>query len=88
MSWNRRLNRHWQTGVTLSAAWADVPPEDIYAAAGLLPEHYASGHLSFWYPPTGSLSLGSEYIRAIKQLENGDSGSLDRLMFSVRYKLK
>ena len=88
VSWNRRLNRHWQTGVTLSAAWADVPSEDIYAAAGLLPEHYASGHFSLWYRPTGSLSLGSEYIRAIKQLENGDSGSLDRLMFSVRYKLK
>ncbi len=58
VSWNRRLNRHWQTGVTLSAAWADVPSEDIDAAAGLLPEHYASGHFSLWYRPTGSLSLG------------------------------
>ncbi|MBT6039003.1 MAG: hypothetical protein HOH17_07045 [Halieaceae bacterium] len=88
MSWNRRLNRHWLTGVTLSAAWADVPSEDIYVATGLLPEHYASGHFSLWYRSTGSLSLGSEYIRAVKQLENGDSGSLDRLMFSVRYESK
>ena len=88
LSWNRRLNRHWQAGVALSAAWADVPSQDIYSAAGLLPEHYASGHFSFWYRPSASLSLGSEYIRAVKRLENGDSGSLDRLMFSVRYKLK
>ena len=29
VSWNRRLNRHWQTGVTLSAAWADVLSEDM-----------------------------------------------------------
>lgn len=88
VSWNRRLNRQWQAGVALSAAWADVPSEAIYSAAGLLPEHYASGHLSFWYRPSASLSLGTEYIRAVKRLENGDSGSLDRLMFSVRYLLR
>ena len=29
VSWNRRLNRHWQTGVTLSAASADVLSEDM-----------------------------------------------------------
>ena len=53
-----------------------------------MPESYATGHFNLWYRPTPSLALGSEYIRAVKRLENGNSGSLDRLMLSVRYNLK
>ena len=88
ISWSRRFSPRWQAGVALSGAWADVPGEDVYDAAGLMPESYATGHFNLWYRPTPSLALGSEYIRAVKRLEDGDSGSLDRLMLSVRYNLK
>lgn len=88
ISWSRQISARWQAGVALSGAWADVPGVEVYEGAGLLPEHYASGHFNLWYRPTASLALGSEYIRAVKRLENGSSGSLDRLMLSVRYNLK
>ena len=88
ISFSRRFSPHWQAGVTLSAAWADLPGENRYPNAGQLPDHYASGHLNLWYRPTPSLAFGSEYIRAVKELHNGDSGSVDRLMFSLRYTLK
>ncbi len=88
ISWSRHLTPRWQAGIALSGAWADVPSEEVYDSAGLLPDHYASGHFNLWYRPTASLALGSEYIRAVKRLENGNSGSLDRLMLSVRYNLK
>ena len=88
ISFSRRFSPRWQAGVTLSAAWADVPGEHRYPSAGQLPDHYASGHLNLWYRPTPSLAFGSEYIRAVKELHNGDSGSVDRLMFSLRYTLK
>ena len=88
LSWSRRFTPHWQAGVTVSAAWADVPGDAVYPGAGLLPDQYVSSHINLWYRPTPKLAIGSEYIRAVKELHNGDKGDLDRLMFSLRYSLK
>ena len=44
-------------------------------------------HLNLIYSPIQSLSIGVEYIRANRELENGYDGDLDRLQFSAKYVL-
>ena len=46
-----------------------------------------SVHLNLIYSPIKSLSVGVEYIRANRELENGYDGDLDRLQFSAKYVL-
>ncbi|WDD99632.1 DcaP family trimeric outer membrane transporter [Thalassomonas actiniarum] len=44
-------------------------------------------HLNLIYSPIKPLSIGVEYIRANRELENGYDGDLDRLQFSAKYVL-
>ena len=88
VSWSRPVAPRWQAGVALSVAGADLPSTLEYAQEDLLPEWYGSGHFHLEYRPTRRLSFGSEYIHALKELQSGDSGTLDRLMFSMRYNLQ
>ncbi|HEX7374213.1 MAG TPA: DcaP family trimeric outer membrane transporter [Steroidobacteraceae bacterium] len=38
-----------------------------------------------WYTPLPKLDIGAEFRHAVRELENGDDGSLDRLQFTTKY---
>ncbi len=38
-----------------------------------------------WYTPLPKLDIGAEFRHAVRELENGNDGSLDRLQFTTRY---
>ncbi len=74
-----------RSNLVLSASSADNPsivPADT-------PSSYQSAHANLLYSPTDNLTLGGEYIYARKTIEgtvNGDdSGTLNRLQFSMKY---
>ncbi len=38
-----------------------------------------------WYTPLPKLDIGAEFRHAVRELENGNDGSLDRLQFTTKY---
>ena len=41
--------------------------------------------INTWYTPLPKLDIGAEFRHAVRELENGKDGSLDRLQFTTRY---
>ncbi len=48
-------------------------------------EEVSNYGLNLFYSPTDKLSFGMEYIRAKRELENGNDGDLKRLQFTGKY---
>jgi len=46
---------------------------------------YQSGHLNLIYSPTARFSIGGELIYGSKELENGNDGTLNRFLMSIKY---
>ncbi|MCV6615287.1 MAG: porin [Cellvibrionaceae bacterium] len=87
VNWKHHWSNKWRSNLTLSMAAADNP---VDLGSGVAAE-YTSVHANLLYSPVKSLTLGGEYIYATKELENinnalaDDKGSLNRLLFSVKY---
>lgn len=74
-------NSKWRSSLVLSTAQADNPDE-----AGDQAAQYDSVHTNLIYSPASMLDLGAEAIYGRKELESGDSGSLNRLQLTAIYK--
>lgn len=80
-------NDQWRSNFTLSMTEADNPDSVTDTTA----KAYSSVHANLLYSPVKSLTLGAEYIHAVKELENvsgtlvDDEGNLKRLQISMKY---
>ena len=78
--WNEKLRS------TLSYSVFSADNETLYTGQSVT-KSADSIHLNLIYSPIKPLSIGVEYIRANRELENGFDGALDRLQFSAKYVL-
>ena len=53
--------------------------------AGSVNKSSESWTFNTWYTPLPKLDIGAEFRHAVRELENGDDGSLDRLQFTTKY---
>lgn len=74
--WNSRLRS------TFSYAFATA---DNPSGADTLTEKISNANINLLYSPTNKLTFGAEYIKAERELENGDDGELTRLQFMTKY---
>jgi hypothetical protein len=75
----------WRSTFSVSAAGADNPGVGDFIHADSLAESYQSFHANLNYLPAPGLQLGGEYIYAMKELESGADGDMNRLQFAVKY---
>lgn len=75
----------WRSNFAYSIAEADNPSTDEFANAGDLASSYQTFHANLNYLPAPKLQLGTEFIVATKERENGLEGSMNRLQFAVKY---
>lgn len=75
-------SQKWRSNLVLSTAQADNPD----SAGDTVAAQYDSVHTNLIYTATSGLDLGAEAIYGRKELENGDSGSLNRLQLTAIYK--
>lgn len=71
----------WRSNLVLSTAQADNPDD-----AGDQAARYDSAHTNLIYSASANLDLGGELIYGRKEVESGDSGSLNRLQLTALYK--
>ena len=84
-AYRHSFNDNWSGGFTLSVAEADNPSIADYAGAGSMAKSYETGHLNLVYSPTARFSIGGEFVYGSKELENGNDGSLNRFLMSIKY---
>jgi len=70
-----------RSSLVLSASSASNPS----GTPGAVNKENASAHLNLIWSPAKPVDLGVEYIYAERTIENGDSGTLNRVQFSATY---
>jgi hypothetical protein len=58
---------------------------DVNLTGGRVNQSSNSWTANLIYTPLPKLDIGAEFRHAVRELENGDDGSLDRLQFTTRY---
>ncbi|MBF0368946.1 MAG: hypothetical protein HQL52_05745 [Magnetococcales bacterium] len=82
LSYQHWWNDSWRSVVSIAGAAAD---NDLDVVADTVPKWVTSYHLNLGMVPQKNLYFGLEYAHAQKELENGDHGDLDRLIFMTSY---
>lgn len=72
----------WRSNVMVSAFQAD---NDTALTGTGVTSSVMSGRLNLLYSPVDKLMFGVEFTHAVRELENGEDGSLDRVQFSTMY---
>ena len=85
VAYRHSFTDQWSGGFTLSLAEADNPAVADYVPTGSLAKSYQTGHLNLIFTPTARLSIGGELVYGHKELENGNDGSMNRLLMSIKY---
>lgn len=75
----------WRSHFSISASGADNPSAYHYAGASSLAKGYQSVHANIQWLPAPKLMVGGELAFAKKELEDGRTGDLSRLQFSIKY---
>jgi hypothetical protein len=76
--------------------WSDRWRSNLYFAmgeynndekltGGFVNKSSESWTINTWFTPVPKLDVGAEYRHAVRELENGDDGSFDRLQFTTKY---
>ena len=76
--WNDR----WRSSVNASFFLAD---NEASLTGGKVNKAAQSYSINLLYSPAAELTMGVEYIHALRELEDGTDGTMDRLQFSARY---
>ena len=82
-------HRHaWSKTLRSSIVYSSLEVDNDTSLTGdLVTESIQSIHLNLIYAPISNLTLGVEYIKGNRELENGADGDLDRIQFSTKYVL-
>ena len=81
-SYHQPWNAKWRSNLTLGTLQVN---NDITLSGGAATKSVDSGHVNLLYQPVDKLLFGAEVMHAIRKLENGDDGTLDRVQFSAKY---
>jgi len=83
-SYRHWWNDKWRSSFTVSGFKAD---NDVALTGGAVNEESYSGYVNLLYSPVKPMTVGVEYMYAENTKQNGDSGELNRVIFSVKYVL-
>lgn len=72
----------WRSNLTFGYFEADNP---VTLTSGAVTDTVTSVHTNLIYSLTPKVDLGVELIRADRELENGDDGAMNRVLFSAKY---
>ena len=81
MNWGSWILSGFIATLALSTLRANNPA----GTAGIVNKSADSAHLNLIWSPTTQTNLGLEFIHATRQIENGQSGHLNRLQASAQY---
>ncbi len=82
VSYQQKWTNKVRSTVALGYGITDDPAE---MAASTLAKEITSLHLNTFFNPVSSVRVGLEYIYAKKEAHNGESGDINRIMFSTRF---
>jgi len=72
----------WRSNVYFALGEYD---NDVGYTGGRVNKSSESWTFNTWYTPLPKLDIGAEFRYAVRELENGDDGSLNRLQFTTKY---
>lgn len=82
VSYHQPWNAFWRSNLTVGALQIS---NDTALTGARATRSVNSGHVNLLYTPVDKLLFGLEYMHAIRKLENGQDGKLDRVQFSTKY---
>lgn len=82
LAWRHPWSAKWRSTLTLGYFDAD---NELAVSGDNVTGQVFSQSVNLLYSPVPRLSFGAELRHAQRQLENGDSGELDRLQLSTKY---
>lgn len=82
VSYRRVWSPRWRSSFTLGALVIDNPTE--LTGTGVT-SGVQSGHVNLLYSPVEKLTFGVELAHGVREVENGQDGSLSRAQFSSKY---
>jgi len=79
--------RHfWSTNLRSTLALSALQSNNPQGVtAGSVNRNAASGHLNLIWSPTPQTNLGLEFLHASREVQNGDSGRLNRIQAAAQY---
>jgi hypothetical protein len=82
VAWRHVWSPKWRTNLYFAAEDYD---NNASLTGGLVNKSSQSYTGNIFYSPLPKLDIGAEFRHAIRELENGDDGTLDRLQFTTKY---
>ncbi len=82
VAWRHVWSPKWRTN--LYYAMQDYDNKSSLTG-GLVNKSSESVTGNIWYTPLPKLDIGAEFRHAVRELENGDDGTLDRLQLTTKY---
>lgn len=82
VSYQQPWAARWRSNLTLGTLQID---NDAALTGASATKSVDTGHVNLIYTPADKLLFGLEYAHAIRKVENGDEGTLDRVQFSAKY---
>lgn len=82
LAYKHQWTPQWRSTATIAHLSAD---NDITLSGGAVTRTVTSGSVNLLYSPAPRLTVGMEYRHAIREVESGDDGKLDRLQFSTKF---
>ena len=79
--WNSR----WRSNVVIGYAEADYDAGELLQA---IDEQYLSWHLNLFWSPISQASFGIEWLHGRRDLRDGRSAELDRILLTMLYKFR
>src|SRR6185503_5785895 len=82
VSYRHPWTERWRSNLSIGYLSAD---NDAALTGTAVTRTVESAHLNIIYTPVDKLLFGLEYMHAIRELESGEDGTLDRLQFSAKF---
>lgn len=82
VSYRHPWNERWRSNLMVSTLQID---NDETLMGTSVTQSIASGRINLMYTPVEKLTFGVEFTHAIRKLENGEDGDLNRLQLSAMY---
>jgi hypothetical protein len=76
---------YWTPTLRSTLALSELGSSNPAGTAGSANRNSQSAHLNIIWSPVAQANLGLEYIHARREVQNGDSGTLNRLQASAQY---
>ncbi|WP_196138421.1 DcaP family trimeric outer membrane transporter [Aliikangiella sp. G2MR2-5] len=82
IAYQHKWNSQWRSNLIVSGTSVD---NDTQLTGTSVTESVNSYQLNLLYSPTAKMTIGVGYLDATRELENGQEGKMDRLIFTAKY---